>query len=313
MSLNNNNYPHGTTTNPNDPSDEVEGGIIGLEPTDPYGNDDQNPGATTLGMAGYSVNVDNRVLPYLGLVASASILLLAILVPDEVDHTTMRNHNYGVAVGIVTIVLGIFGVYMTLMNHGLYENELGTFPLMGTLTWGRGLAYLLLVWTLIGASFLTFQGPFLVTSNGYFASWGLVVASLMALGVTTEAVRTHTSSLGWNNALLVAILIQLCAVIPELSGVATDFNSDGSSNHGRCVYSLVLCILTILVVLAFGAYPSIESLRLPVFSFWSLLWLIMACMVTFQGPFRDTGNGYFSAWAGFLLTILTASSSSVPP
>ena len=296
-----------------DVSDDVEG--IGLELTDPYGNDDQNPGGTTLGMAGYSVNVDNRVLPYMGLVASASILLLAILVPNEVDHDSMRNHNYGLAVGIVTIVLGVFGLYMTLMNHGLYENEMGTLPLMGTLTWGRGLAYLLLVWTLIGASLLTFQGPFLVTSNGYFASWGLVVASLMALGVTTEVVRTHTSSLGWNNALLVAILIQLCAVIPELSGVATDFNGGSGSNHnhGRCIYSLVLCILTILVVLAFGAYPGIESLRLPVFSFWSVLWLVMACTVTFQGPFRDTGNGYFSAWAGFLLTILTASTSSAAP
>jgi hypothetical protein len=137
----------------------------------------------------------------------------------------------------------------------------------------------------------------LITSNGYFASWALVVFSLMALGVTSEAVHSHASTIGHNNALLVAVVIQLCSVIPEL-GLGLD--------RGRCIYSFVLCILTIMVVLAFGAYPGIESLKLPVFSLFGILWLVMACLVTFKGPFIDTGNGYFSAWAGFLLTVLMA-------
>jgi hypothetical protein len=285
---------------PNDFSEDIE--EIGLVPPGNGGggthlssSGDDTPGATMLGVGGYNVNVDNRALPYFGLLAAATILLIATLVLK--GETT--NTAYGISVCAISMILGAFGVYMALMNQGLYDNPLVNFPLLGSLTWGSGLAYFLLVWNFIGASIFTFHGPFLVTSNGYFASWALVCFSLMALGVTTEAVRSQASTLGGNNGLLVAIIIQLCAVIPELG--------DGV-NKGRCIYDLVLCIITIMVVLAFGAYPGIESLKLPVFSLFGILWLVMAALVTFKGPFIETGNGYFSAWAGFALTLVMASS-----
>merc|ERR1712232_1365935 len=36
-----------------------------------------------------------------------------------------------------------------------------------------------------------------------------------------------------------------------------------------------------------------------------LWWLISTSMLTFGGPFLETGNGYLAAWAGFILSILS--------
>lgn len=37
-----------------------------------------------------------------------------------------------------------------------------------------------------------------------------------------------------------------------------------------------------------------------------VVWATVAGILTFDGPFRDTGNGYFATWAGFIVVIFFA-------
>ena len=37
-----------------------------------------------------------------------------------------------------------------------------------------------------------------------------------------------------------------------------------------------------------------------------VIWATVAGILTFDGPFRDTGNGYFATWAGFIVVIFFA-------
>jgi hypothetical protein len=275
------------TPRPVEDDQEVE--EIGLEPS----TEEEERGATKVGVGGYELNIDNSALPYFGIVLSAIILLIAVIVGDF-----NKNEGYGIAVAVVNMVFGLFGAYMASKNRVLYENPLGTLPYLGEFTWGSGLAQFLFMWSFVAAGVLTFNGPFLVTSNGFFACWAQVLFALMAMGITTEALRSQAGGLGYYNALLVASIIQICAIIPEMGG----------GNNGQSTYSLVLCILTIIFVLAFGAYPNVDKIKFPTFAVFAICWIVMASYVTFKGPFIETGNGYFSAWLGCGLAVMIAGS-----
>jgi hypothetical protein len=149
------------------------------------------------------------------------------------------------------------------------------------------------VWNFIGTGVLTFNGPFLFVSNGWVAAWALVGFSLLALGMTAEALQTKAKDLGYFSALLGASIIQLCAIIPELD-----------SEEGQTVYSLVISIATPILILAFKAYPTMEQYESLAFGIVAVLWLVLACFVTFRGPFVPVGNGWFSAWAGCVCSVL---------
>jgi hypothetical protein len=250
--------------------------------------------STKVGVGGYELSIDNSALPYFGVVLTATVLLISVLVGDF-----DKNEEYGIAAACINMVFGLFGAYMSTKNRDRYEKTLGTLPYFGAQTWGSGLALFLFMWSFIAAGILTFNGPFKTTSNGYFAAWGMVLFALMAMGLTTEALSNQAGSLGYYTALVVASIIQLCAIIPEMK------NKDG---EGQIIYSLVLCILTIVVVLAFGAYSNADKAKFPAFAVFAIMWIVMACFVTFDGPFIETGNGYFSAWMGCGLTVMIAAS-----
>jgi len=188
-------------------------------------------------------------------------------------------------------------------------------PGIGVMTYGNDLSLLFLVWTTIGASILTFAGPFTYTGNGYFASWGLVVGSILAVGSTLnmDTIRTHSASLFWSYSpsrrwcciLFGVTVIQLCSAMCHPDAM---YEGDG-------VHSVFLGILTMLLIVTFGYFLSLLGrYTAVVFSFWSILWLILAFVITSRhGSFHVTGNGYFSVWGGFLLCIRVATSTTASP
>ena len=141
-----------------DDAEEVE--EIGLDPS-PSGEEEEGEehhGATKLGVGGYEVAIDNNALPYIGIVLSAVVLLIAVVVPVSLN----KNEGYGIAVAVVSMVFGLLGVYMAAKNSALYEKPIGSFPYLGDLTLGSALAQFLFLWNFIAAGVLTFAGPFTV-------------------------------------------------------------------------------------------------------------------------------------------------------
>eukprot|EP00934_Nitzschia_sp_Nitz4_P008388 Nitzschia sp. Nitz4//scaffold18_size181773//4725//5842//NITZ4_001888-RA/size181773-snap-gene-0.265-mRNA-1//-1//CDS//3329539930//8378//frame0 len=253
--------------------------------------EDRKQPTTPVGVAGYSVDVDNRMLPYLGMIVSAGVLLAAVLVRKHGS----KHENYTIAVCSFVFFFGLIGAYMALKPE-LHDKELGTFPAVGQLTYGRAVAFFLFTWNFICAGILTFNGPFLVTSNGYFACWFLVYFSVLALGVSNGDIKNQIGSLGSSYGLLVASLVQICAICREF----------GNGYKGESVYSLVVCLITIVIVSTVENAPNMASAKLGLYVLLAVLWVALACIVTFEGPFIDTGNGYFSAWFGCVLSLYAA-------
>lgn len=79
----------------------------------------------------------------------------------------------------------------------------------------------------------------------------------------------------------------------------------------EATYAIVLAGVTWVFVLLATAYEK-KNGSMPRMAYFGALatlaacWWIMAFIVTFRGPFKTTGNGYFASWAGSLLVSMAA-------
>lgn len=129
--------------------------------------------------------------------------------------------------------------------------------------------------------------------QGYFASWATVVTAAMALGFTASAFQTSVKGLGALMGLLASSIIVIIALIDWVGGGTFQTES---------IYAMVVACITVVLVLAHIYKEKKEGdgdgggmVMFGVLAFFSVLWLVLACLVTFRGPFIATGNGYFAS------------------
>lgn len=234
-----------------------------------------------------SKSLDDYQVPIAGVFLAAVILLIAV-VSDGGPSSSSRYYGYGIALAAVAMVLSI--VTLGLINYAPEESQNGS----------KYALYFLFVWNFVGACVLTFgDGPFTITSNGYFGVWGMVVFSVAGLGVASSVNVKDTDSLMGHFAAALVVLIALC--------------SECCSNHkNETIYGLILACLSI-VVLGFhigsehaGGDGISNAALFPVLLILAICWIVSACLLTFRGPFLVTGNGYFGAWGGALTSVLAA-------
>jgi len=263
---------------------------------DPPASPSNETATTTFGIAGvYEVSIEDGLIPFVGQIIAAILLLIAIIVLKG----SVENQGFGITACIVALLLAFGGVYLT-KKPLLGAVPLGTLPFVGLLTYSSFLALLAFLWWFISAGILTFSGPFLVTSNGYFCCWAGVFFATMAL-ISPEAMKEKAGGLGFVNGLFVASIIMLCA-LPSKMG-------SGKPYGGESVFSLIVVIVTLLAILAFQYKGMFATLKGYFFSLLAVVWVVMAALLTFRGPFVQTGNGYFASWVGAFCCVMVASSS----
>jgi len=91
---------------------------------------------------------------------------------------------------------------------------------------------------------------------------------------------------------------------------------------GECVWAIVVGSVTLAAILMRAVLLYTRLIDSPLGIWWwrvivagllALMWLSAALALTFVGPFLDTGNGYFAAWAGMICaTALLLQETSTP-
>jgi len=212
-----------------------------------------------------------------GVFVCAVILLVAILVRGGPRSKGSGYWAYGIALAVVAMVVTMANVYAH--KPGLLQDN-PRVPFF--------LGQFLFLWCFFGACIMTFgNGPFVLTSNGYFAAWGMAI---FALG--------HLPSLSSLQGHLAASIVVIVAII------AIGFQS----NKGEAVFGLIMAIVSIIVALLYmktGLIPT--SLTFPVFLVIAICWIVCASLMTFRGPFLVTGNGYFGSWVAAITAVYCAS------
>ena len=96
-------------------------------------------------------------------VAAAVILIIATALRDE----DTDNWAYALAVGSVALIMALAG--LLILPFPIAARVLYVAPKLGEITVTSMLSIFLLPWWGVGMGVLTFYGPFVATTNGYFA------------------------------------------------------------------------------------------------------------------------------------------------
>lgn len=223
---------------------------------------------------------DQYVLSYAGIFCSGLVLLVAL-----VSNDLSRNHQYyeyGISIAVVAMVFA-------LALWGMGAAQIGSDTITVYL---NGFVF---VWCFVGACFMTFGGPFKVSGNGFFASYGLVISSVLGLGVGADNVKETATKLGGVLGLLVSSIVTVVAISSEW----------GDSYKSELIYGLVVAIFTIVVTgLLLATAGRLNKIKFFVLLLFACLWIVLACLLTFRGPFITTGNGYFAVWLGCVMSIV---------
>eukprot|EP00578_Thalassiosira_sp_NH16_P022874 CAMPEP_0181104636 /NCGR_PEP_ID=MMETSP1071-20121207/15540_1 /TAXON_ID=35127 /ORGANISM="Thalassiosira sp., Strain NH16" /LENGTH=199 /DNA_ID=CAMNT_0023187861 /DNA_START=116 /DNA_END=712 /DNA_ORIENTATION=+ len=164
----------------------------------------------------------------------------------------------------------------------------------------------LFLYCFIGACMLTFKGPFKSTSNGYFTAWIAAYASALAVGTDAEAFRTGIRGMGALIGLLTSSIVVVIACIEPIHA--------WSAGRNDAIYALSLALATIVFVAAISIMGN-KGKNIPgvmhfgAMSVLAIMWIVSASLVTFDGPFFVTGNGYFASWAGASTSMYAAHAS----
>jgi len=86
--------------------------------------------------------------------------------------------------------------------------------------------------------------------------------------------------------------------------------------RGVAIYALVVSVLSLIHALVTAGFAAVSrrtnqnrrcnaKFQLIFMAVGAILWILVACLTTFIGPFTTTGNAYFAAWGGVACSILS--------
>lgn len=218
---------------------------------------------------------------------TSGVVLCAALLATSVNAYAAAAGGVGIGFGAITMVLDA-------KKPDLMEKKLFALPKLGDVSLKMLLGFFLFAWWAVAAGILTFQGPFLTTSNGYFGSWGSLAAAGMYYAETMpkppESATGAAKDKGPVGGLLISSVVVLCADI-QGNGVLLRLSWEP-------IIALVASIIGILwAILILAAEAKLPPMVKKVGSFCVLgLCVFEAFICTFRWPFLVTGNGYFGSW-----------------
>lgn len=241
------------------------------------------------------VALDANQFPQVVTLVGGMVLLIALGAEYDWDFGGSYR-GYALSISIIAMALSFGNLVALKMAKDVYE------------THGSHVHSLLFCYNFVGACFLTFEKPFTATSNGYFASWTLVYGSAMSLGMKRAGLGSRIRGLGSIAGLLASALVVVIATIKPIRDSGKGIYDDV---QGEAIYALILACLTFfvtsMIMIQDKRGNDVDSkLYFMLVGALAVAWVVEACLVTFNGPFKDTGNGYFASWAGAATSSMAA-------
>jgi len=246
-------------------------------------------GGVTATIGSVNIRINQMRLPLVGMLVSSCVLLISIVSLKGYRSGNFSSFmRYAIAYPCVTLAVSFLALLMT-CKASFFKNN------------GKYLYIFLFMWNFIGACLVTFAGPFTTTGNGYFSAWICVVCALGGLGIRGDSFASAIRGLGCIMGLISSSIIVIIAL--------TDYFGTESLYRPESIYAMLVSCFTLVVFLAYivdqkrrgggGDTGSTHNIfQMIMLSIFALLWVALAGITTFRGPFLSTSNGYFASWSG---------------
>eukprot|EP00403_Amphidinium_massartii_P027775 CAMPEP_0178389424 /NCGR_PEP_ID=MMETSP0689_2-20121128/10109_1 /TAXON_ID=160604 /ORGANISM="Amphidinium massartii, Strain CS-259" /LENGTH=526 /DNA_ID=CAMNT_0020009873 /DNA_START=91 /DNA_END=1671 /DNA_ORIENTATION=- len=242
------------------------------------------------------------------LTIASIIVLIAVVYDSHYDHDFWGVWAL-ICAAVSTIICVVLCVLYGIGKAGQIANAM---PFI---------AIFLLCWWIVGTGTMTFESPFVYTGNGYFGAWLALISAAILCYDSFAKLRDVIGKLGDHGHLMLFLLI--CSVT-LLIQVFEDELDDGDrrrlrssrrrSNRGgwrgghgggdNLILGWIVAITTLLIciiIMFLHAKPDFVKLLMVLLL---LLWSVGVGVLTFDAPYKYTGNAYFALWGGFLLSVV---------
>eukprot|EP00521_Asterionellopsis_glacialis_P006637 CAMPEP_0195284040 /NCGR_PEP_ID=MMETSP0707-20130614/2392_1 /TAXON_ID=33640 /ORGANISM="Asterionellopsis glacialis, Strain CCMP134" /LENGTH=202 /DNA_ID=CAMNT_0040343335 /DNA_START=70 /DNA_END=675 /DNA_ORIENTATION=+ len=172
---------------------------------------EQNGSTTSVRVGPMTMNVSNTRLTFIGQLIASIVLLIAVTsgYEDYDDDNKkagahhLKHYEYAISASVVAMVVNL----AILMKPDITEN-VKRFPFFGTDV--SGISVILVAWWTIAVGVLTYNAPFVVTGNGYFATWSGFLFSMLGLGITGDRIKGALTNLYMG--LCICSIVVICAI-----------------------------------------------------------------------------------------------------
>jgi len=160
-------------------------------------------------------------------------------------------------------------------------------------------AVFLFSWWIIGTGIMTFQGPFLATTNGYFGAWLAVASSAVLCHNLVQSFRDFVGRFGnYGRLLLLLFLASVTLLVQVLFDTFDDYE------HKNLSVAWIVAAGTLSVCLVMMLTKASEDIGRVLMVINFLLWAVGVGFLTFDAPYLHTGNAYFACWCGLCMSAL---------
>lgn len=186
------------------------------------------------------------------------------------------------------------------------------------------IAYLAVAMTVLwgfGVAVCTFDAPFDLTGNGYFATWGAAIISVYFCQISFSKFnailgKAFTSAVAGSLERRVMMIIMIFSYVCAFASLTKTTGGWIAQEKWGFACGLT-CGGIITVYMLLKTFTNLLHGKGVVVKYMSYLltgmWLFGVGVLTFDAPFTTTGNGYFTAWGSFLTSIYLAYITTLAP
>ena len=271
-----------------------------------YGNGGKRAGGFPMapGAAGLASTLGDGVLSRVLIMIFCSVVVtLQSAIYASRTEGDGAAESYGISVGSVS--LGFSLIFLAIAKYKASTFINWTLPkIRGEFTITQLFCLFHALWWLPAAAILTFFSPFRETCNAYFATWAAFITSILMLSKAFSRVQIAMKSMS---------AIHEDAHVKSLAGIALSsaivlfasiefvgVNPEATFSLIAAVFSVVLAALMYYLVDRKMIGPPVKKGLAGIFV---SLWLFAAIILTFDGPFNITTNGYFGVWFALFSSI----------